>query len=66
MDLDFFIIIFLKSHLAVMDFSGISSVKSNSIRLGSISVPVHRAEIILALGGFSSAFDVLAVVFKSP
>lgn len=60
-------VFFLKSHLAVMDFSGISSVKSNSVRLGSISVPwrVQRAKIILALGGFSSAFDVSAVVFKS-
>lgn len=57
----------LQSHLAGMDFSGITSVQGNSMGLGSISVPwrVHRAEIILALGGFTSAFDVPAVVFKS-
>lgn len=57
----------LQSHLAGMDFSGVTSVQGNSMGLGSISVPwrVHRAEIILALGGFTSAFDVPAVVFKS-
>lgn len=40
---------------------------SNSMRLGSISLPwcVQRAEIILALGGFSSLVDDSAVVFKS-
>lgn len=63
----FFFFFFLKSHLAVMDFSGISSFQGNSVRPGSVSVPwrVQRAKIILALGGFSSAFDVAAVVFKS-
>lgn len=58
---------FLESHLAVMDFSGISSVQGNSMGLGNISVPwrVQRAEIILALGGFTAASDGSAVVFKS-